>query len=109
MADKLFSADDAPPFEAIQRKFCLKNTAMVAASSIDAFHGGILERPRFCTPGTFLPIAPPFSAWLDRGGNGRIQVAVPIGPYLLALTRKHACSVSEHPYVTLVVPLCLLP
>ena len=41
--DEFFSAEDAGPSEAIQRKFWRKSTATVAADSIDASHGDPLE------------------------------------------------------------------
>ena len=46
--DEFFSAEDAGPSEAIQRKFWRKNTAMAAADSTDVFQGGLPERAPGC-------------------------------------------------------------
>merc|ERR1712074_414837 len=46
--DEFFSAEDAGPSEAIQRKFWRKNTAMAAADSTDAFQGGLPELSHRC-------------------------------------------------------------
>ena len=46
--DEFFSAEDAGPSEAIQRKFWRKNTAMAAANSTDVFLGGLPERATGC-------------------------------------------------------------
>ena len=42
--DEFFSAEDAGPSEAIQRKFWHKNTATAAANSTDVFLEGLPER-----------------------------------------------------------------